>query len=115
MTSLFPFIVLAIVIALVVRSMIGLTGLAARSGRLRPATVRILVYAPVMIFAIWVASLLWRMVAEEGGFSLWPFELAVAVAFWLTWAAVVALVVAAHDLSSRLFRRSPQADGARDA
>lgn len=105
MTELFPFVVLAIVLVIVMRSMIGLTGLAARSGRLRPRTVQILTYTPLVALAPWVAWLIWRMTAQGGGYSLWPFELAVAVAIWMAWAAIVALIVTVHELSLGLFRR----------
>lgn len=105
MTVLFPFLVVAIVLAFVARSMIGLTRLAAGSGRLRPMTVTILTYAPLAVLAPWVLWLFWRMTAPGGGFSLWPFELAVAVILWLAWTAIVALVVTVHAWALRLLRR----------
>jgi hypothetical protein len=115
MTELFPYLVLAIVLALVSRSMIGLGGIAARSTHLRPTTVSLLTYAPVAAFAVWVASLLWRMAMQGGGYSLWPFELAVAVVFWLTWIAIVAFVVMLHEQVLRLFRRASRPEEAQDA
>lgn len=105
MTEIFPFVVLAVVLAIVARSMIGLTEVAARSGRLRPITVGVLIHAPVAAFAIWVFWLLWRMATHVDGYSLWPFELAMAVVFWLTWIAIVALVVTLHEQILRIFRR----------
>jgi hypothetical protein len=85
--------------------MFGLTDVAARSGRLRPLTVNLLIYAPLLVFGVWSAWLLWRMGAHASGFSLWPFELAVAVVFWLAWIAIVATVVTAHEQLLRLFKR----------
>lgn len=105
MTAFFPFFVLLVVLAIVARSMFGVTEAAARSGRLRPLTVNVLLYAPVLVFGIWAAWLFWRMAVQENGYSLWPFELAVAVVFWLAWIAIVALVVTAHEQVLRLFRR----------
>lgn len=105
MTEIFPFVVLLVVLAIVARSMFGLTEVAARSGRLRPVTVNVLLYAPVLAFGIWAAWLFWRMAFHSGSYSLWPFELAVAVVFWLMWIAIVALVVTAHEQLLRLFRR----------
>lgn len=105
MTEIFPFVVLTIVLVLVVRSMIGLTRLAAGSSQLRPLTVTILTYAPLAALAPWVIWLFWRMSAPGGGFSLWPFELAVAVVLWLAWIAIVALVVTIHAWARHLFGR----------
>lgn len=110
MTEVFPFLVLLTVLVIVARSMFGLTDVAARSGRLRPITVNVLLYAPLLAFGIWSAWLLWRMGTHEGGFSLWPFELAVAVVFWLTWIAIAALVVTVHEQILRLMRRGKGPD-----
>lgn len=114
MTEIFPFVVLAIVLAIVARSLIGLTQFAARSGRLRPVTVKVLIFAPVVAFAIWVVWLVWRMAAQADGYSLWPFELAVAVVFWLTWVGIVALVVSVHEQLTRLFSRTKRPDDSPD-
>ena len=105
MTEIFPFAVLLVVLAIVARSMFGLTEVAARSGRLRPVTVNVLLYAPVLAFGIWGAWLFWRIAVHENGYSLWPFELAVAVVIWLMWIAIVALVVTGHEQVLRLLHR----------
>jgi len=112
MTEVFPVLVLLTVLAIVARSLFGLTDEAARSGHLRPLTVSVLVYAPVLAFGIWSAWLLWRMAMHGGGYSLWPFELAVAVVLWLTWIAIIALVVTVHDQLLRLLQPGKGPDDA---
>jgi type VI protein secretion system component VasK len=109
MTEIFPFLVVMIVLSVVARSLVGLNDVAARAGRLRPVTVIFLTHAPVAAFSVWAIWILWRLGMHDEGYSLWPFELAMAVIFWLTWIAIVALVVTLHEQLLRLFRSTASA------